>query len=198
MRGNDLKTTDRYRPTVSQIEEELQRRRQTGKIKRTIRNIVISLIVVASVTVLIAMLWLPVMQVHGTSMEPILDDGEILVAVRGQRYIQHGDIIAFYFNNQVLLKRAIGLPGDVVNIDKDGNVFVNGKVLDEPYIGRKSIGICDIDLPVTVPENAIFVLGDRRAISVDSRSSDMGMIYSERTIGKIIFRVWDFDSFGPV
>lgn len=198
MRGDDLKTTDRFRPTVSQIEEELQRRRQTGKIKRTIRNIVISLVVVASVTILIAMLWLPVMQVHGTSMEPILDDGEILVAVRGQRYIQHGDIIAFYFNNQVLLKRAIGLPGDVVNIDKDGNVFVNGKFLDEPYIGRKSIGICDIDLPVTVPENAIFVLGDRRAISVDSRSSDMGMIYSERTIGKIIFRVWDFDSFGPV
>jgi signal peptidase I len=193
-----LKTSNSYRPTVSQIEEELKRRRNIGKIRRTMRNIIISLVVVASATILIAMLWMPVMQVHGTSMEPVLSDGEILVAVRGQRYIQHGDIMAFYYNNQVLLKRAIGLPGDVIDIDKEGNVFVNGELLDEPYISKKAFGICDIEMPVTVPENSIFVLGDRRAVSVDSRSSDVGMIYSERTIGKIVFRVWEFESFGPV
>lgn len=184
--------------TVSQLEEELQRRNNISKILKNLRSIIYSLIVVAAVTVLIATLWLPVMRVNGTSMEPKLNDGEILVAVKGQRLIEHGDIVAFFFGEKILLKRAIGLPGDVIDIDKDGNVYINGAMLDEPYLKKKAFGICDIKLPVTVPENALFVLGDKRAVSVDSRSSDVGMIYSERTIGKIIFRVWKFDSFGLI
>jgi len=193
-----LKTGKIFEPTVSQLEEELKRRQnKSGKFK-ILRSIINALLLVAAVTVLVAMLWMPVMQVHGTSMEPLLKDGQILVAIRGERFIKQGDIVAFYYNNQVLLKRVIGLPGDAVNIDKYGNVYVNGRMLNEPYIEKKSIGICDIKLPVTVPENAVFVLGDKRAVSVDSRSSDVGMIYSERTIGKIVFRVWDFHSFGPI
>lgn len=193
-----MEVTDKLRPTVSELELELQRRRRFDRIRKALRNIMIALLIVAAATILVAMLLLPVLQVHGTSMEPVLKDGEVLIALRGQRYIKHGDIVAFYYNNQILLKRAIGLPGDEIDIDKKGNVFVNGQYFDEPYLERKALGICDIELPVTVPENAIFVLGDKRAVSVDSRSSDMGMIYGERTIGKIIFRVWTFDAFGYV
>jgi signal peptidase I len=193
-----LKTGKIIEPTVSQLEDELNRRKNNKKKLNIFRSIVNSLLLVAAVTVLIAMLWMPVMQVHGTSMEPFLKDGQILVAVRGERLIKQGNIVAFYYDNQVLLKRVIGLPGDVINIDKYGNVYVNGRMLNEPYIEKKSLGICDIKLPVTVPENAIFVLGDKRDVSIDSRSSDVGMIYSERTIGKIVFRVWDFNSFGPI
>ncbi len=193
-----METRDLTGFTVSQIEKELTRRRNIITGLKTLRSIFFSLIIVAAVTVLIAMLWMPVMQVHGTSMDPILKDGQILVAVRGLRYVERGDIVAFYYNDQVLLKRAIGLPGEVINIDADGNVYVDGKLLDEPYIEKKSLGPCDIKLPVTVSENTIFVLGDKRAFSIDSRSSDVGLIYSERTIGKIIFRVWDLGSFGPV
>lgn len=186
------------RPGLFELEAELQRRHKFVRIRRVLRNVLISLLIVSAVSVLVAMLVLPVLQVHGTSMEPILKDGEVLLALRGQRYIKHGDIVAFYYNNQILLKRAIGLPGDEIDIDKKGNVFINGQYFDEPYLERKALGICDIELPITVPENAIFVLGDKRAVSVDSRSSDMGMIYGERTIGKIIFRVWTFDAFGYV
>lgn len=193
-----MKTGKIIEPTVSQLEDELNRRKNNKKKLNIFRSIVNSLLLVAAVTVLIAMLWMPVMQVHGTSMEPFLKDGQILVAVRGERLIKQGNIVAFYYDNQVLLKRVIGLPGDVINIDKYGNVYVNGRMLNEPYIEKKSLGICDIKLPVTVPENAIFVLGDKRDVSIDSRSSDVGMIYSERTIGKIVFRVWDFNSFGPI
>lgn len=184
--------------TISLIEEELERRRLIAKRLKTVKSISITLIVVAAITVLIATIWLPVMQVHGRSMEPVLHDGEILVALRGERFIRRGDIIAFYYNDQVLLKRAIGFPGEKINIDDDGNIYVDGKLLDEPYIEKKAKGNCDVELPVTVGENSLFVLGDKRAVSIDSRSQDMGMIFGERTIGKIVFRVWGFDVLGPI
>lgn len=184
--------------TLFQIEEELLRRKSVAGTLKVFFSVLGSFIVVSAVAILIATLWLPVMQVHGTSMEPILSDGQIVVAIRGERHIKRGDLVAFYYNNQVLLKRAIGLPGDVINIDKNGNVYINGKLQNEPYIEKKSLGICNIDLPVTVDDNSLFVMGDKRAVSVDSRSKDIGMIYGERTIGKIVFRVWNLRSFGFV
>lgn len=185
-----------FDPTLEQLEAELMRRYGARRRRKTLRSILVSLLVVAACAVLIAMLWMPVMQVYGTSMEPVLEDGDILVALKDTRLIERGDIVAFYYGDKVLLKRAIGLAGDSVNIDANGNVYLNGELMDEPYIAKKALGDCDIELPATVPENAIFVLGDHRTISVDSRSSDIGMIFDEKTIGKVVFRVWPFESMG--
>ena len=189
MQRKDLKTRNISRPTVSQIEEELKRRSHIGKIKRAMRNIVISLIIVASVTVLIAMLWLPVMQVHGTSMEPVLNDGEILVAVRGQRYIRRGDIVAFYYNNQVLVRRVVCLGGKHISIEEDGTVYINSQALEEPYLENKSVGQCNTAFPYFIPSGYAFVMGDNREIAMDSRLEEIGPVPMGRIIGKVILTI---------
>lgn len=194
----NLKSAKNFEPTLEQLEAELMRRHGSNRRKRTLRSILFSLLVVAACAVLVAMLWTPVMQAYGTSMEPMLKDGDILIAVKNTRLIEREDIVAFYYGDKVLLKRVIGLAGDKINIDANGNVYLNGKLLDEPYISQKALGDCDIELPATVPENAIFVLGDHRSISVDSRSSDIGMIFDEKTIGKVVLRVWPFKSMGTL
>lgn len=193
-----MKSAKNFEPTLEQLEAELMRRHGSNRRKRTLRSILFSLLVVAACAVLVAMLWTPVMQAYGTSMEPMLKDGDILIAVKNTRLIEREDIVAFYYGDKVLLKRVIGLAGDKINIDANGNVYLNGKLLDEPYISQKALGDCDIELPATVPENAIFVLGDHRSISVDSRSSDIGMIFDEKTIGKVVLRVWPFKSMGTL
>lgn len=161
-------------------------------------RVVSIVIVVAAITVLIATLVTPVMKVHGTSMEPILRNGDLLLAFKGESFIKRGDIIAFYYNDKVLLKRAIGFEGDKIDIDKEGNIFVNDIMLDEPYVSSKSFDECDVKFPLIVSANSVFVLGDHRSASVDSRSSEIGNVKTERIVGKVVLRIWPFDELGGV
>ena len=165
--------------------------------RKTIAATVNSLIVVAAVSVLISMLFLPVLRVTGSSMTPTLYNDELVICNKRSNYKQ-GDMIAFYFNNKILLKRVIALPGDWVEIKEDGTVYVNSVELNEPYIDEKALGECDIEFPYQVPESRIFVMGDHRSTSVDSRTSMVGCIADEYIIGRLIFRVWPFKVIGPL
>lgn len=184
-------------PTADQFYAEMKRVRYKKNFRKTIIATVNSLIVVAAVSVLVSLLFLPVLRVTGTSMTPTLYNDELVICNKRSNYKQ-GDMIAFYFNNKILLKRVIGLPGDWIEITEDGTVFVNGEMLDEPYIDEKSLGECDIEFPYQVPESRIFVMGDHRATSVDSRTSMVGCIADEYIIGRLIFRVWPFEEIGPL
>ena len=183
------------RPSAKEFNDELKRVRHSREYGHTLRTTIYILLTVAAIAVLIATLLLPVLQVTGTSMEPVLESGQIVVALKNAEF-RRGDVIAFYYNNKVLLKRVIGLPGDRVSIDLDGNVSVNGYVLDEPYLTDKSIGNYDLDFPYQVPDGKYFVLGDHRESSQDSRLSAIGSIADEYIIGKIAFRVWPLKDFG--
>ncbi len=183
--------------TVRQIEGELKRLRRKQNSRRIFRQTVFSLLVVAAVAVLAAMLFFPIFRVTGSSMEPTLDPKEIVVCLKSSRF-QSGDLVAFYYNNKVLLKRVIGTAGDTIEIDDSGNVFVNGSQLDEPYIMQKSLGQCDIDFPFQVPDNRIFVMGDNREASVDSRTTAVGCIADEYVIGKVFLRVWPLERLGTL
>lgn len=181
-------------PTAVQLEAELKRvkyRREYGKL---LRNTISSLIVVAAIAVLVSMLFLPVLRVTGTSMTPTLQNDELVVC-RKRGTFQSGDIIAFYFNNKILLKRVIGVAGDIIDIDDSGTVYVNGEALDEPYLNEKALGECDIELPYQVPDERIFVMGDHRSTSVDSRSTAVGCVAEEAVVGKVILRVWPVKQF---
>ena len=181
-------------PTAVQLEAELKRvkyRREYGKL---LRNTISSLIVVAAIAVLVSMLFLPVLRVTGTSMTPTLQNDELVVC-RKRGTFQSGDIIAFYFNNQILLKRVIGVAGDIIDIDDSGTVYVNGEALEEPYLNEKALGECDIELPYQVPDERIFVMGDHRSTSVDSRSTAVGCVAEEAVVGKVILRVWPVKQF---
>lgn len=184
--------------TVEEINHEIARIKGRNNILNIVKTILFSLTVVAAIAVLLTILLFPVLQVNGNSMEPFLNNGDIIIALKPKKLVKRGDIIAFYYNDKVLLKRVIGIAGDKIDMDEDGNVYVNGIYLDEPYISRKSSGICDIEFPVEVSENAYFVLGDLRSVSIDSRSSDVGLIYDERVIGKTVFRLWPPEQFGLV
>ena len=183
--------------TVRQIEGELKRLRRKQNSRRIFRQTIFSLLVVAAVAVLAAMLFFPIFRVTGSSMEPTLQPKEIVVCLKSSRF-QSGDLVAFYYNNKVLLKRVIGTAGDTIEIDDSGNVFVNGSQLDEPYITKKSLGQCDIDFPYQVPDNRIFVMGDNRETSVDSRTTAVGCIADEYVIGKVFLRVWPLERLGSL
>lgn len=183
--------------TVRQIEGELKRLRRKQNSRRIFRQTVFSLLVVAAAAVLAAMLFFPIFRVTGSSMEPTLDPKEIVVCLKSSRF-QSGDLVAFYYNNKVLLKRVIGTAGDTIEMDDSGNVFVNGSRLDEPYITEKSLGQCDIDFPFQVPDNRIFVMGDNREASVDSRTTAVGCIADEYVIGKVFLRVWPLERLGTL
>lgn len=162
-----------------------------------LRSTIYSLVVVAAVAVLVAVLWLPVLRIYGSSMAPTINAGEIVVSLKGSKF-QRGDLIAMYYSNKLLVKRVIAGPGEWVDIDQDGNVYVNGELLDEPYLTEKAFGECDIELPFQVPDERYFVMGDHRATSADSRSATIGGIPVEDIMGRIIFRVWPLDVFGLV
>ncbi|MCF0121394.1 MAG: signal peptidase I, partial [Oscillospiraceae bacterium] len=147
--------------------------------------------------VLISSIFLPVLQISGSSMEPVLNDGEIVVLFKTDK-LKTGDICSFTWNNRILNKRVIACPGDTVDIDTEGNITVNGKLLDEPYVREKSLGQCDVEFPVTVGKGEYFFAGDRRESSIDSRSSVIGNVPTEQIIGKIVFRVWPIKSIGIV
>ncbi len=180
-------------PGREQLEAELTRARGKRSFLKLLYNTVASLIVVAALAVLISMLFLPVLRVTGKSMTPTLESDQLVVC-RKVGGFEKGDIIAFYHNNKILLKRVIGQSGDVINIEKDGTVTVNGKKLDEPYIDSPSFGICDIKLPYQVPENRVFVMGDHRSDSVDSRTKEIGCIAEEMIVGKVVWCIWPFGS----
>jgi signal peptidase I len=162
-----------------------------------LRSTVGILVTVAAIAVLIAVLLLPVLQIYGTSMSPTLNEGNIVISVKGSRF-ETGDMVAFYYNNKILVKRVIANPGQWVDLDKEGNVYVNNVKLDEPYIKEKAYGETNIQLPYQVPDSRIFVMGDNRDVSIDSRNSSVGCVTDEQIVGKIVFRIWPFKQAGWV
>lgn len=184
-------------PTTAQLEEEVKRVRYRYRYHSVLRSTIYMLITVAAMAVLVATLWLPVLRIYGSSMTPTLQDGEIICTVKTSNF-EPGDIISFYYNNKILVKRVIARPGEWVNIDEDGAVSVNGTVLEEPYLVEKALGDTDIELPYQVPDGKIFVMGDHRSTSVDSRNTAVGCVAQDQIVGKIVFRVWPFGRLGTV
>ena len=184
-------------PGSQRLRQELDRVQYNKRYRGIIRSTVYVLLTVAAVAVLVATLLLPVLRIYGASMTPSLNEGDIVLSVKGMDF-DRGDVVSFYYNNKILVKRVVAFEGEWVNIDEDGNVYVNGTLLDEPYLTEKAFGECDIQLPYQVPDGRIFVLGDHRATSVDSRSTTVGCVFEEQIVGKIVYRVWPFESFGPV
>ena len=184
-------------PTVQQLEAELKREKYRGRYWKMLRGTVAVLVVVAATAVLISNLLLPILRIYGSSMTPTLVNGNIVAAVRNGTY-QRGDIIAFYYNNKILVKRVVGMPGEWVDMDENGNVTIDGEPLEEPYLTEKALGECDIELPYQVPEGRYFVMGDHRSVSSDSRSSQVGCVSEEQIVGKLLFRLWPLDEIGPI
>lgn len=185
------------RPSVAELETELRRVKYKRRYNTVLKSTVYSLITVAAVAVLVATLWLPVLQIYGSSMTPTLQDGQIVFSVKTQKMNQ-GDVIAFYYNNKILIKRVIATPGDWVTIDENGTVYVNDRLLEEPYIAEKSYGDADIEFPYQVPDGKFFVMGDHRATSADSRHTAVGCVAPDQIVGKIVFRVWPLDEMGTI
>ena len=181
-------------PELGALKKELKRERYNRRFRRLLRSTVNALIVVAAVAALVATLVLPVLQIAGTSMEPSLMDGDIVLLVKTDR-LKNGDLCAFYYSNKILIKRIIAIPGDYIWIESDGTVFLNGEALDEPYVSEKALGECDVEFPYQVPENNYFVMGDKRETSIDSRSSVIGCIMEDQMVGKILFRIWPLSEF---
>ena len=184
-------------PTLEQMESEIARRKYIKKYSKALRGTIYSLLVVAAIAILIATLVMPVLQITGASMTPTLIDGQFVLAVKTDEFVP-GDITAFYYNNRILIKRVIAQPGEWVDIDLDGNVYINGVLLDEPYIKEKALGECNIELPYQVPDGKVFVMGDDRAVSLDSRTVAVGPVSKEQVLGRVIFRVWPLSQFGFV
>ena len=184
-------------PTVEQLEQELKRETYRRRYNRVLRSTIYTLITVAAAAVLVATLFLPVLRIYGSSMTPTMADGDIVVSVKGGSFTR-GDIIAFWFNNKILVKRVIANPGEWVDIDAEGNISINGEPLDEPYLTEKALGECDIELPYQVPDGRLVVMGDHRSTSSDSRSSAVGCVAEEQIVGKLVFRVWPLGGFGPL
>lgn len=184
-------------PTAEQLEQELKRLKYRHSFAFTLKSTVASLIVVAAIAVMISTMIMPVLRVTGTSMTPTLQNDQVIICNKLAE-CQKGDVVAFYYNNKVLIKRVIGVAGDVIDISGDGVVSVNGEPLDEPYVSELALGECDIELPYQVPDNRIFVMGDHRSVSIDSRSTSVGCVAIENVIGKVLLRVYPIDSFGKI
>lgn len=182
-------------PSEKQLEAELARVRYQQRYRTVLRSTICTLIVVAAVAVLVATIWMPVLQIYGSSMTPTLSEGDIVVCFKTSD-IKRGDLVAFYLGNKLLVKRCVALPGQTVDIDGDGNVTLDGVPLDEPYVTEKSLGDCNIELPYQVPDNRYFCMGDHRKTSVDSRNTAVGCVTEEQIVGKIAFRVWPLSGFG--
>ena len=184
-------------PTTGQLQRELRRVRYNSGFSGMLRSTIGILITVAAIAVLIAVLLLPVLQIYGTSMAPTLSEGNIVVSVKGTKF-ETGDVVAFYYNNKILVKRVIANSGEWVDLDKDGTVYVNNVKIEEPYLVQKAYGETNIELPYQVPDARIFVMGDNRDASIDSRNTSVGCVSDEQIVGKIIFRIWPWKEAGWV
>ena len=184
-------------PSVEELQAELERLKYRSRYRNAFFSTVNVLIAAAAVAILAATLWFPVLQIYGTSMEPTLDDGNIVVSLRTGT-MKQGDIVAFYYNNNILVKRMIAGPGDWVDIDDNGNVYINDIRLDEPYIDEPALGETNIELPYQVPENRYFLMGDQRKTSIDSRNTAVGCVAEEQIVGRLVFRVWPLKEFGRI
>ena len=184
-------------PTTNELEKELKRVRYKYRYRTVLSSTIFTLVIVAAIAVLVATLWLPVLQIFGSSMSPTLENGEIIFSVKTADFEQ-GDVVAFYYNNKILVKRMVAGPGDWVDMDPEGTVYVNGNEISEPYLTQTAYGETNIEFPYQVPDGKLFVLGDHRATSVDSRNTAVGCVSQEQIVGKIVFRVWPFSRFGSI
>ncbi len=180
-------------PTKKQVETERKRYRRQKAYNKALRGTVYVLTIVAAVAVLISTLVLPVLQIEGTSMEPTLSNGDIVLLMKTTRF-ERGELCGFTWNNKLLIKRVIGLPGDMIEIDVDGSIYLNGEKLDEPYVQQMSLGECDLEFPFQVPPEQYFVVGDMRENSIDSRNTLIGCVAKDQIVGKVFFRVWPLKS----
>lgn len=184
-------------PTIKQLKAESEITKHKSRFRKVLKNTIFTLVTVSAAAVLIAALLLPVLRIYGTSMDPTLSEGDIVISVKSSSF-ETGEVVAFYYNNKILVKRVIAHPGDWVDINEDGIVFVNDQKLSEPYVSEFSLGDCDIELPYQVPESRLFVMGDHRDVSVDSRNTSVGCVAEEQIVGKIVFKVWPLSGFGKV
>ena len=181
-------------PSLTEIQSERKRIRRGTYYRQALRGTVSVLLVVAAIAVLITTLFLPILQISGDSMSPTLEHNEIVVLLKTKNF-ERGDLVGFYYQGKILLKRVIALPEDEVAIDAEGNVYVNGELLEEPYVNDKELGDCDLKFPYKVSGTSYFVLGDRRSNSVDSRNSVIGAISRDDIIGKVFIKVWPLSKF---
>ena len=184
-------------PTVQQLMQARTHERYRIRYRNAVRSTIVTLITVVAVAVIISYTLLPVLRIYGHSMTPTVTDGEIALAVRTSRF-QKGDVVAFYYNNKILIKRVIAGPGDWVDLDEDGNVYVNDKRLVEPYVSDLAYGETNIEFPYQVPENRWFVMGDHRSVSIDSRNSAVGCVSDEQVVGRLMARIWPLNAFGLI
>lgn len=184
-------------PSLEALKKELHREKYKKRYRSVFISTVSTLIVVAAIAVLVATLWMPVLQIYGNSMTPTLSEGQIVISLKDSDF-QQGDLIAFYLGNKLLVKRVIAGPGDWVEIKDDGRVYRNGVYLEEPYVSELALGQCDLEFPYQIPDERYFLLGDHRETSVDSRSSVVGCVAEEQIVGKIVYCVWPFSAMGEV
>jgi signal peptidase I len=184
-------------PTVEQLERELRREKYKIRYRHVFKSTISLLAIAAAAAILVVTLWMPVLQIYGKSMSPNVTDGDIVVLMKNTD-VKQGDLIAFYYNNKILVKRVIAFAGDWIDIKDDGTVYINDEVLDEPYLTEKALGECDLEFPYQVPDGKVFVMGDHRSVSVDSRSNQIGCVSEEQIIGKLKFRVWPIKKFGSL
>jgi len=179
------------------LAQEIKKEDTKHRFRWALRNTIFTLITVAAIAVLIAVFLMPVMRIYGSSMNPILQEGDIVVSVKDNS-MKTGDVVAFYYNNKILVKRVIAQSGDWVDISEDGTVYVNNQQIDEPYLQEKAFGECNITLPYQVPDEKVFVMGDNRSVSIDSRNTAVGCVSQEQVVGKIVFCVWPLRHFSGV
>ena len=184
-------------PTVEELMRERTHERYRIRYRRALRSTITTIVTVAAIAIIVSYLLIPVLRIYGHSMTPTMVDGNIVLALRSSKF-KEGDVIAFYYNNKILIKRVIAGPGDWVDIDEDGQVYVNEQPIEEPYIDAPALGECNIELPYQVPENRWFVMGDKRSISIDSRNTSVGCVSDEQIVGRIFARIWPLNEIGLV
>lgn len=182
-------------PSREQLKAELVRVRKRDRTLKALNSTLGILVVVAALAVFLSFAKLPLLEMTGESMSPTMQPGEYVLAERGAAF-ETGDVIAFHYNSKVLVKRVVAVAGQWVDMDEYGNVYVDGQMLEEPYLKHKTYGNVDIEFPYQVPEGSVFVLGDNRDISLDSRTKEIGCIYDEQVVGKVLARAWPLSKLG--